>query len=422
MSQLKITFFLILLLTTTTSLVAQKMIYPEKLFQKRGYYWDEDNFHGNVKKVTIKNYAYTFSKKDSIYTEHTTSDYEKDIFIDFNEIKEFDKRGRLLKLFYVKRDGTTFLEKENSYTRKGKLRHQVQQDLAQRRINGKDSVHVHLIHELRSYTIYCELKEVWMKSSFQDEYFIKERYTYSDKNLLLKKESFNSNVRTEANITCKGSSVDTDYIKLYTYDANNRLIEQNVYAYEYNLGEDNYTVIKHRDFSKYKLHKVITFEYDERDLIVKEVRKHFGGYLQGAVNIITRKYDQKNRLIEDMTIHTAGHGYGHIYEYHEKDGVLEKIVSIYTQKKKGVNTILKTIGSIRKKKEDGFISVNFSNGRREQIIHYNTYEDKTLTINPAAQKKNVFQYSYDTYGNWTSRTLLENGIKKEKVVRTFEYY
>jgi hypothetical protein len=261
-----------------------------------------------------------------------------------------------------------------------------------------------------------------MKSSFQDEYFIKERYTYSDKNLLLKKESFNSNVRTEANITCKGSSVDTDYIKLYTYDANNRLIEQNVYAYEYNLGEDNYTVIKHRDFSKYKLHKVITFEYDERDLIVKEVRKHFGGYLQGAVNIITRKYDQKNRLIEDMTIHTAGHGYGHIYEYHEKDGVLEKIVSIYTQKKKGVNTILKTIGSIRKKKEDGFISVNFSNGRREQIIHYNTYEDKTLTINPAAQKKNVFQYSYDTYGNWTSRTLLENGIKKEKVVRTFEYY
>lgn len=330
--------------------------------------------------------------------------------------------GHLIKFFYFEKDGTTFLEEESMYNRKGKLAHQTKRDEVKRTINGKDSTYIHQINELRIYTIYGSLKEVWLKSSYQDDYFIKEKYSYTNTNLLLKRESFNSNIRTEYHITCRGSSVDTDYVELYTYDARNRLIEKKVYAYEYHFDEDNYTAIERRNFSEYMLHKSIKYKYNERNLIVKELRKHFGGYLEGSVNTITRKYDYKNRLIEDMTIHRVGHGSGHIYEYYEKNGELDKVIVIYTRKKVRVKTILKRIGYVTEKENDNFVRYDYSNGKLVEIEKYDKYGDEIMNKDLDDRENRTYEYVYDKCGNWTSRVLFEKGIKKEKIVRELEYY
>ncbi|WP_420571886.1 hypothetical protein [Kordia sp.] len=400
---------------------AQKQITPAKLFQPNDFHWNETSFKGPIQKATTRNYGYTFNKADSTYTEYTASNHEKDVFIDNDQIEEFDKKGRVVKFFYLEQDGTTFLEEENMYNRKG-LYHNTKRDEVRKKVNGKSVTKIHEIHESRMYTIYGSLKEVWVKSSFQDDYFIKERYFYSDANVLLKKELYNSNVRTEYYLTCKGSSVDTDYVYLYAYDDQNRLTEKKIYAYEYNFDEDYYKVVNYRNFSDYTLHTVINYEYNNKNLIVKEVRKNLGGYLIGVVNTITRKYDHKDRLIEDMATYTAGHGNGHMYEYYEENGELVRVVGIYTSKKNGVKNLLKRINYITGKVDDHFVRYDYSNGNLVEIEKYNLYGDQIASKNIRDYESHEFVYTYDMYGNWTSRILLEKGIKKEKIVRELEYF
>ncbi|WP_290670267.1 hypothetical protein [Kordia sp.] len=92
--------------------------------------------------------------------------------------------------------------------------------------------------------------------------------------------------------------VDTDYVRLYTYDEKNRLIAEKVYAYEYNFDENNTKAISDRDFSEYQLFKTITYQYDHQNNVVKKVQEGFGGRSEGRIDTTIRMYNTKNRLAQ----------------------------------------------------------------------------------------------------------------------------
>ncbi|MCH2192905.1 MAG: hypothetical protein MK119_02055 [Kordia sp.] len=106
------------------------------------------------------------------------------------------------------------------------------------------------------------------------------------------------NTLTEYRVSCKGSMVDTDYVRLYTYDEKNRLIAEKVYAYEYNFDENNTKAISDRDFSEYQLFKTITYQYDHQNNVVKKVQEGFGGRSEGRIDTTIRMYNTKNRLAQ----------------------------------------------------------------------------------------------------------------------------
>ncbi|WP_298513365.1 hypothetical protein [uncultured Kordia sp.] len=420
--RLKITLLLFLFIYTFSA-KAQTNIYPEKLFDYGDYYyWKAKNIKGNIKKVTVRNYTYAFHKPDSSYVEYATSNDEKDVFVDMNQVFEFDAKKNLIKTYELKNDNVLFLEKENVYNRKGKLAHQTIHNEVKKKFNGKDSTYVHQIRELRTYNLYGKLEEVWQKSSYQNAYFLKERYFYTDANVLSKYESLNANIRTEHYVICKGSLVDTDYIKLYKYDAKNRLIEEKIHAYEYDLDETNVKAIDHRDFSAYTLSQIITYKYNDQDLIIKETREHFGSYLEKTSNTITRMYDQKNRLISEMTTyHNLDHGNGYEYEYYEKEGELYKIKTIHVDREKD-NKLIKKLQRTVEKQADGFKECYFKNDTIVNTAFYTPYGDQRKHQDFEYNEETSYQYIYDKHGNWTSRILFQNGIKKEKTTRTLAYF
>lgn len=414
----RITLFLFLFLYSFST-KAQKNIYPEKLFDYGDYYyWNVENIRGSIKKVSTVNFEYTFNKEDSTYVEYSFRNAAKKVYVDINEVFEFDRNGNLLKSYYVNQDSERFLNEENKYNNTNQL---IFQRRRTRHHRGKKKI-VHEQKEKRSYTSSGKIKEVWKKSSYQKDYFIKKKYTYNENDFIIKLETFNAHITTDGYFSCKGGAAPKDYVDTYTYDNASRLIERKRYVYRYHYDEPKKDIISSRDFSMYDLNFITLYEYNENNLISKETSSYHYDYRKGIVNTLTYFYDAKNRLVKKMTIHKAGHGSGYMYEYHEKEGELDKIVSIHIEKKIGIQTILKRISGIRKRDADAFISIHYNKGREERISHYNKYGDEILDNDLDDYVKRVFQYSYDKHGNWTSRILLENGIKKEKITRTLEYY
>ncbi|WP_405300267.1 hypothetical protein [Kordia sp.] len=418
--RLKIPLFLFLFLYSFSA-KAQKNRYPEKLFDYGDYYyWNVENIRGNIKKVSTVNFEYTFNKKDSTYVEYSFHNAVKKVYVDINEVFEFDRSGNLLKSYYVDQDSEQFLNEENKFNDNHQL---IFNKRRSKRSNRKKSTSIiHEKIEKRNYTSSGKLKEVWVKSSFQKDYFIKKRYTYNKHDLVEKYETFNAHIETDNYVSCKGSSVPQDYVIKYVYDDKNRLTGQHQYMYKYSYDRRREGIVKLRDFSSYKLKQSTLYVYSVKNRLVMEKRSFYHDYQKGNVNIITYTYDAKDRLTKRMTTYKAGHGSGYIYEYHEKKGKLDKVVSVHIEKKIGIHTILKRITDIKKKEEDGFVSIHYNRGRKAEICHYNKYGDETLSNDLDDHEKRSYQYSYDKHGNWTSRTLFENGIKTKRIERTLAYY
>ncbi|MGH1384269.1 hypothetical protein [Kordia sp.] len=402
---------------------AQTIMHPETLIPQPYYYHSflyGEPIRGDIKKVATKNYTYVFNEIDSTYIEYEKSNFEEDVFVALGEVNEYHQNGQLLNRGFINKDGAITSTTQNTYNEKGSLIYTIEPT----KIYDKETrklLRIHKEEEKRTYTDVGKLKEVWLKSSYQDDYFIKEKYTYVNDTLLSKYESFNSNTLTQYRISCKGGMVDTDYVRLYSYDKKDRLIAEKTYAYEYDFDENNIKAITDRDFSKYKLSKIVAYKYNDTNQVVEKVQKHFGTYTKGIVNTDILEYDAKNRLVQHISTENKGHGDLRTYEYDLKSGKLSKTVN-FTIQIKDSQIISQELLSIVEKQQKGFRAQHFKNDKVVSVAFYSEYGDQLHIQDFDYKSESSYQYSYDKHGNWTSRILLENGIKKEKITRTLEYY
>ncbi|MEM6686815.1 MAG: hypothetical protein AAF617_13610, partial [Bacteroidota bacterium] len=84
--------------------------------------------------------------------------------------------------------------------------------------------------------------------------------------------------------------------------------------------------------------------------------------------------------------------------------------------------ISKKLNRIIEKNDDVYKSYYYKDNQLIEEVTYSLYGDELLRINFEDNTRLSYEYIYDTHGNWTSQTFLENGIKKEKIIRQLEYY
>ena len=132
----------------------------------------------------------------------------------------------------------------------------------------------------------------------------------------------------------------------------------------------------------------------------------------------TFKYDANNRLIErtDFVTGVKG-GIKTQYTYNANDSLVStKIFKANLPK----NTTTATFSNNKKQNETNI------NGRLK-TVHTYTYNDKgdlsKDSINTNGKSSEItYEYTYDTQGNWTTRTQYNDGKVKEMIQRDIEYY
>ena len=132
----------------------------------------------------------------------------------------------------------------------------------------------------------------------------------------------------------------------------------------------------------------------------------------------TFKYDANNRLIErtDFVTGVKG-GIKTQYTYNANDSLVStKIFKANLPK----NTTTATFSNNKKQNE---ININ----GRLKTVHTYTYNDKgdlsKDSINTNGKSSEItYEYTYDTQGNWTTRTQYNDGKVKEMIQRDIEYY
>jgi len=130
------------------------------------------------------------------------------------------------------------------------------------------------------------------------------------------------------------------------------------------------------------------------------------------------KYDANNRLIErtDFVTGVKG-GIKTQYTYNANDSLVStKIFKANLPK----NTTTATFSNNKKQNETNI------NGRFK-TVHTYTYNDKgdlsKDSINTNGKSSEItYEYTYDTQGNWTTRTQYNDGKVKEMIQRDIEYY
>lgn len=350
---------------------------------------------GNVKKITAKEISYlTFKKSDknNLYTYDSITNGN----LRSRTILEFTKDQLLETEYWVSEKDSLQLRQKYVYNQKAQLVHY-----------DKYSDKGKFVYSEKFVYDKDLLVEKWVKSNYQSDFFLKERYAYNGKNKVVKHENLNNNKETSFIANCKGGFADTDYIEYYTYDKNDSLVKQQNYIFEYTanfLGrpeEEYFDLASTRDYlydnGQKRSEKISTsgnspyrkcpqqetiFDYDRNgNLVIRET------FYEGRKKSISldRFYYENNQL----QLEESGFNHHIASKFYYRDSKIWKIESIH-------------------------------NG---EVSDYSIYDEKGF-VRKEKRGTNIYEYKieYDSQGNWIKHATFRDTILIEEKFRNIEYY
>ncbi|PTX63768.1 YD repeat-containing protein [Kordia periserrulae] len=384
------------------------------------YFLHGEKFKGAVKKVTTQKHLYIQFEFDSILKKYKT--ISSDTFIEESkEVSEYLSNGKLLRREYINKNGIVSSDIQNTFNDSGQLIHSVEsRKIYDRTTNNLKRIHIE--EEKRIYTEYGKLKEVWGKSSYQNNFFLKQRYTYQKDTLLVKHESLNNHVFTSHIVSCKGGIPDSDYVIFYGHDQKKRLVQIKTYVFEYDFSNEYGKPVAKRNLSEYKLKSNKRYIYNKDGKTVKKIntyRKRRNDSIETSIEQYI--FDSNNRLRQAIIKYNTVKGNLKMYEYDSNNGKLCKTLQ-YTVRFKDNTITSQKLYRITEKNNEGYKSYYYKGNQLVEEVTYSIYGDELLRIDFEENTKLAYEYVYDAQGNWTSKTFTENGVKKEQTFRQIKYF
>jgi len=389
----------------------------EKGFSHKNYY----DLKGNVKEAWVS--TTWFTKTDSIKKKIT-----------FKEKLLFNKYGYIKTKHILEKDGNLFLEEENEYKNNQLVyKKEIEKEfgkLGDGMVGYTGNIHI----QETKYVFNENNKHIltYFKSSYQDEFFLKERHTYNSKGLLIKLESINNHLPEDSYFfrTCHGTGNGlADYITKYYYNEEDLRVKVEkyrdtslTYKKQKIKGKDvNIRLVRRDDIdysAGYKLESESIIIYNSKklqDSIIKTSFMYPNG--QSFVAKTAFLYNSKGKIIQTKRMNRYGRFYGNYKELGLINGKNMIITSGYLKGDK--NKLEKRLNyTIEGLKNGGFKRLNYNKGELESTevydSNFNLVEDDGFGYR--------IVYKYDINNNWIKKTVFHKGKLVEDVERTITYY
>jgi len=372
-------------------------------------YKNHFDLKGNIKEVLITKIETFYNRKDSSFITYT--DAEKILF---------NKKGYLTHEYFLNKNKDYFLWEYNEYKNDTLLIYKKERSHYK---TSPPTDKIHLKEEKYTYNKNNHLLTKYIRSSYQEKFFINERNTYNEQGLLIKSEFLNNHVTINNYGVCLGDGFSlNDMTHSFVYGHN---IVQEKAVFDKNFRKKE-TQIKNDldDYSSYYIpyhnHKFISDRNNNTIQINMDYLRIGDDYKS---SIVFYKYDSKNRVLESLWKTKKGNISGSFYEYEEVNDTLKRKMKGYIQTKYGMKTLLKTLSSITEYNTDGSFKVtDYSTSQINEIEHYNKYKDLIQTTDRYNNILSETKYTYDSNQNWTQKIVFENGKITENIIRKIEYY
>ena len=365
----------------------------------------------NVKSAIITE-TYTINKKKN------DTSYKK--LITKNQELFFNKSGYLTAKYLFDVNNKKYKNIENYYLKDTILIYQRnKQDYLYHNIKKKiyevrpDVFHI--IEKKYKYNNDLKLLLLSIKSSFQNDFFIKERNTYNKDELLILQENLNNHLFIEEfdSHRCYGDgSSRKNYVSEFSYNRKKQLLSKKIRSVH------NY--INKIDFYSYSIN-----EYDKKGNRIKNGVSKTKNNITVPKHTTSYKYDKTNRLLERVTKYDlTGRINGVFYEYEEENGDLKRKTFGNIFAEHFAATIKKYASYIYEFNLDDSYTVkvyNYNSTKLNKSFHYDKQQNLTFIKDDESNIVEAYKYTYDKKGNWIS-VEKTGGVFPGKFTRTIEYY
>ncbi len=352
----------------------------------------------------------------------------------------FNSKGDLVKKYEVEKDGDPFLEEEYYYNSNNQLVYKKESDkkfgsLGNGMVGYLGGVHIqetkYVFDEKGKHT------HTYFKSSYQDDFFLKERNTYNSMGVLIKSESINNHFPDTERFyrTCKGGGVFlNDFIVEYYYNLEGLNILVKKYKYEgiryekktIEGREITVPILREEDedyFPGYKLENESRISYNRKKQVDSILNISYSSLNREPVETKTvKKYDVNNKVILTKRINNYGGVSGSFKEYQVvKGNVIIKTSGYFTErndkleKRIDYTVVLQVDGNLRRS--------NYKDGELESIWLYDSNFNLIEDRDPETGEKVKIFYKYDSKQNWIEKKTIQQDVGYVEVVkRTITYH
>ncbi|MES2544964.1 MAG: hypothetical protein V4548_08770 [Bacteroidota bacterium] len=253
------------------------------------------------------------------------------------------------------------------------------------------------------------LSEKWIKTTFQTDFFLKERFIYNDKNQLVLEEDLNNNLRTSDVVLCKLGTPDYDTMRRIYYNEQDLVNKIETYAYIYDT-QSKTTPTE----DQFLLRNTLTVDF----LNGKKAKENqFGIELPGFEMSIERvtnyKYDKNGNLVSEKTQSKNPRASSPFKIYNYKDNKLS-----FIEEGNHENII-----SQKNYFDENKNLIKIEEIRNNKIVGYRKFNSEGFLIEEKRESiKYEYKIEYDSNGNWIKYSTYKKNVLIKQKQRIIEYY